>query len=278
MTSQPRTITTFLSDGTPEGVRIIDIEKTIVAVVVPRLALGQMQGRPEIKRPGLYFLISSDGDRAYIGETEGSYDRLKSHVKNKDWWNVAILIVHITDDGLDKSDIKQLEHLAISQAQNGSIKVENRVTPKSNTVRETRIHSLQNYLRDIQFILTFLNYDILAPQNKTQSETIWHCQSKLTDAKAVFRADQFVVLAGSRIDKSHTTSFAQGWPQQVTERQKLFDAKGIDRGDYVELTENVAFKSPNHAGHIVTGRSINAWTTWKNESGRTMHEAIRKNE
>ena len=64
---------------------------------------------------------------------------------------------------------------------------------------------------------------------------------------------------------------------RVVERQGIF-AKSTDHGDYVELTDNVALKSPNHAGHIVTGRAVNAWTTWKNSAGQTMDELMRRSE
>lgn len=44
------------------------------------------------------------------------------------------------------------------------------------------------------------------------------------------------------------------------------------------LTDDIAFKSPNHAGHIVTSRAVNAWTTWKNSAGQTMDEVMRSGE
>lgn len=278
MNNQPRRIETFLPDGTLEGVRIIDIESTIKAFVVPRLALGQIKDRPEIRRPGLYFLISSDSDRAYIGETDGSYDRLNSHIKNKAWWDVAVLIVHITDDGLDKSDVKYLESLAISQARSGSIKVENKTSPTPNTVRETRKHALQNYIQDVQFILTFLGYDILTSTAKTQPDTVWYCTSKKTHAKAVFKGDQFVILAGSRIDTLHTDAWARSHPSALKQREEILASRATITNGVATLTDNVAFRSANTAGGFAVGHNINAWVTWKNEAGQTMDEVKRRGE
>lgn len=273
-----RRIETFLLDGTLEGVRIVDVESTIQAFVIPRLALGQVKDRAEIRRPGLYFLISSDSNRAYIGETDGSYGRLVSHTKNKAWWDVAVLIVHITDDGLDKSDVKYLESLAIKQARDGSIKVENKTSPAPNTVRETRKHTLQNYTQDIQFILTFLGYDILTSIAKGQADTFWYCTSKKTHAKAMFKGDQFVILAGSRIDTSHTDTWAHSHPSALKQREEIFASRATIANGVATLTDNVTFRSPNTAGGFAVGRNVNAWVTWKNAAGQTMDEVMRRGE
>lgn len=139
------------------------------------------------------------------------------------------------------------------------------------------MHKLDKILDDTQLVLASLSYDILSTSDqKQQTEQIWYCKSKLTDAKAVYRGDQFVVLAGSLIDKSHSPSFEKSWPDQVVKRQGIFNHQAVDQGDYVELLSNITFKSPNQAGGIVTGRSINAWTTWKNAAGQTMDEVMRK--
>lgn len=277
MTS-PRRIETFLLDGTLEGVRIVDIESTIQAFVIPRLALGRVKDRVEIRRPGLYFLISSDSNRAYIGETDGSYDRLVSHTKNKAWWDVAVLIVHITDDGLDKSDVKFMESLAIKQARDGSIKVENKTSPAPNTVRETRKHTLQNYIQDIQFILTFLGYDILTSAAKVQPDTFWYCTAKKTRAKAMFKGDQFVILAGSHIDTAHTDTWARSHSSALKQREEIFASRATIANGVATLTDNIAFRSPNTAGGFAVGHNVNAWVAWKNEIGQTMDEVMRKGE
>jgi len=274
--SNRRRIEILLLDGTLEGVHMIDTESTIKAFVIPRLALGQLKHRAEIRRPGLYFLISSDSNRAYIGETDGSYDRLNSHIKNKAWWDVAVLIVHVTDDGLDKSDVKYLESLAISQARGGSIKVENKTSPAPNTVREARVHTLQNYIQDIQFILTFLRYDILTSPAKARADDYWYCTSKKTQAKAMFKGDQFVILAGSQIDVSHTDTWAHSHPSALKRREEVFSSRATVTNGIATLTDNVAFRSANTAGGFAVGHNVNAWVTWKNAKGQTMDEVMRK--
>ena len=276
--NSPRLIQTYLTDGTPEGIRIVDPEGDIEAYIIPRLKLSEAKSEPKLTQPALYILLNAEDNRAYIGESENFLSRASQHVAGKSWWSLAVAIVSKNND-LEKGDVKYLESLAVERARGGSVSIENSTIPPRNNIQRFKIHKLDKIIDDTQLVLTSLGYDVLSTANhEQQNDQIWHCRSKLTNAQAVFRADQFVVLAGSLIDKSHTPSFEKEYPYQVTERQELFVEKGIDHEDYVKLTENAAFKSPNHAGHIVTGRSVNAWTTWKNAAGQSMDEVMRRGE
>lgn len=277
MNSQPRLIQTYLLDGTLEGVRIIDCESTVKVFVVPRLMLGDVKHREELSWPALYILVSSDAARAYIGESENFYHRIKNHDQNKEWWDVAIAVVSTTND-LEKSDVKYLESLAVARAQEGSVPLENKTVPIKNNIHEFKLHKLQRILDDIQLMLTSLGYDILSsPQQKT--EQIWQCVSKKNILKAVFKGSSFVVLSGSVMDRQPSKGWTGYPPEQQAERKKLIATYETDpNSSTVTFTDNVSFKSPNHAGKILLGRSTNAWTTWKNEAGQTMDEVMRRGE
>jgi hypothetical protein len=272
--SQPRLIQTYLPDGTLEGIRIIELsDSSIKAFVIPRLQLKNAKVRDELLRPSIYFLVSSSDSLGYIGESENFFHRVKNHDQNKQFWDVAVAIVSTTNS-LEKSDVKYLESLAVERAQSGSMTIENKTVPIRNNVHEFKLHTLQKILDDTQLILTSLGYDILSsPDIK---EDIWFCRAKKTEARAQFRGDKFVILQGSKLDKTYAPSWAAGWPKSLAEREEIFAKYGRNLGDTVELTENVAFKSPNHAGGFATGHSINAWVAWKDESGQTMDEVMRK--
>lgn len=275
MISQPRLLQTYLLDGTLEGVRIIDCESTVKAFVIPRLKLSDVKDRQELSWPALYILVSRDSNQAYIGESESFYHRVKNHDQNKTWWDVAIAIVSTTNE-LEKSDVKYLESLSVERAQSGSVEVQNKVAPIRNNIHEFKLHKLQKIIDDIQLIMISLGYDIFSSP-KSKSEEVWFCDSKKTHAKAVFKGDKFIVLAGSMLDKSDAASWRRSSPDEVVERSELF-LRNEDLGDTVQLVENVEFRSPNHAGRIVNGRSVNAWTTWKNSTGQTMDEVMRRGE
>ena len=269
----PRLIQTFLLDGTLEGVRIIECESSIKAFVIPRIKINDVKARPELTQPALYFLVSADGKRGYIGESENFFHRIKNHDQEKQWWDVAVALVS-TSNTLEKSDVKYLESMAVELARGGSMEIENKIVPFRNNIHEFKQHSLEKILEDTQFILTLLGYDLLSSPER--EEEYWFCKTKHTNVKAAFRGDQFVVFAGSTLELSHTPSFEKGWPADVARRQKLIAEKCTVRENDALLDENISFRSPNDAGQIVTGRSINAWTTWKDVTGRTMDEVMRK--
>lgn len=155
------------------------------------------------------------------------------------------------------------------------MEVLNRTVPVRNTVHEFKVHGLQVILDDIALIAESLGFSFFTTA-KDERQTIWHAKAKLTNARAQFRGDQFVVLAGSVIDKTHAPAYEKYYPQAVQFRQEIFKRYGKDLGDVTELIQNVPLKSPNNAGGFVSGRSVNAWTFWKDTKGRTMDEVMRK--
>lgn len=272
----PRLIQTYLLDGTIEGVRIIELsESAIKAFVVPRIKLNDIKPREEINWPALYLLINSGDNQLYIGESEKFFDRVKNHDQSKGFWDLAIAIVSNTNS-LEKSDVKYLESLAVEKAQaTAAMEVLNKTIPSRNNVHEFKIHTLEKILEDTAMIAESLGFSVFATQ-QSNNEKIWFCKVKKTDVSAEFRGDKFVVLASSVIDKTYAPSWAKDWPKSLAERLELFAKYGNDQGDTVVLTDNIPFKSPNHAGGFVAGRSVNAWKTWKDAEGRTMDEVMRK--
>ncbi|MGD8373617.1 MAG: GIY-YIG nuclease family protein [Candidatus Woesebacteria bacterium] len=275
--NSPRLISTYLLDGSIEGVRIIELsESSIKAFVIPRIKLNDVKTRDEINWPALYLLINSGDNQLYIGESEKFYDRVKNHDQSKDFWDVVVAIVS-SNNSLEKSDVKYLESLAVKKAKTtAAMEVLNKTVPVRNNIHEFKIHSLEKTLEDVALIAESLGYSIFRSENITAAST-WYVKAKKTDAKAEFRGDKFVIIAGSKIDKSVALSFKKGWPKRYLEREEIL-TKAKDHGDHVVLLENIPFKSPNLASDFATGRSTNTWITWKNKDGKTMDEVIRKGE
>lgn len=271
----PRNIQTFLPDGTLEGVRIVELsESNVKAFVVPRIKLNDVSGRNEINQPALYFLISSEQNEVYIGESERFLNRIKNHDQSKDFWDIAIAVVSNTNS-LEKSDVKYLESLAVERAkQSAAMSVLNKTVPARNNVHEFKVHTLEKFLDDAAFVAKLSGFSIFV--EKQQAVSGWFCKSKLTDARAEFRGDKFVVLAGSVIDKSTAPRWEKSDPTAHIERVVRLAEHATEYGDTFVLDKDLIFRSPNHAGKFVTGRSVNAWITWKNSAGQTMDEVIRK--
>ncbi len=274
--AEPRLLQTYLLDGSIEGIRIIELsESSIKAFVIPRIKLNDIKSRDEINWPALYLLINSGENQLYIGESEKFYDRVKNHDQSKDFWDLAIAIVS-SNNSLEKSDVKYLESLAVEKAQaTAAMDVLNRTVPARNNVHEFKVHTLEKILDDAALIAENLGFSIFKTKEENKNN-LWYVKTKKTDARAEFRGDKFVILAGSIIDKTTAPSWRGHYTALNEERERIFTKHGSDNGDSVTLNENVSFKSPNLAGHFACGRSVNAWTTWKNEDGKTMDEVIRK--
>ncbi len=275
LNNKPRLIQTYLIDGTLEGIRIIDCETTVHAIVVPRVKLADAKLLNEALRPALYFLINSNGDKAYIGEAENFYNRVKNHDQNKDWWDVAVAIVSTTNE-LSKGDVRYLESLAVERAQNGSIEVENKVSPVLNNVSRFSVHKLQNILDDTELLLTSLNYDVLAAKQELNTDNIWYLFHKGIEAKAEYRGSQFVVLAGSEMHLEETSQWARDFPRMKIIRDELLEKKTKLHKDKATLQENTAFKSVSMAAGMIIGRHVNGWTAWRNKDDKTMDEVMRQ--
>lgn len=274
---KPRLIQTYLPDGSLEGIKVIELsESSIKAFVVPRIKLNDLKKRPEINQPSLYLLINSADNQLYIGESENFYHRVKNHDQSKDFWDLAIAIVSNTNS-LEKSDVKYLESLAVEKAQaTAAMQVLNRTVPARNNVHEFKVHTLEKTLEDAAMIAESLGFSIFASKKDAEEESVWYLSSKKKTAKAQFRGDKFIILAGSVIDKSFAPSWGEAFPKSLIEREDLLKSHGEDHGESVEITSNIAMRSPNHAGGFVTGRNVNAWISWKNSEGKTMDEIMRR--
>lgn len=272
----PRLIQTYLPDGTLEGLRIIELsDSQIKGFVIPRIKLNDAKERNELKQPALYLLINTGDNQLYIGESENFFDRIKTHDKLPGTWDIVLAVVSGTNN-LEKGDVKYLESLAVEKAkESAAMEVLNKTVPTRNNIHEFKLHTLQKILDDVALIAESLGYSIFSTKQDKAEET-WYCAVKKTDVKAQFRGDKFVILAGSLIDKTHAPSWGKEWPKALAEREEIIGKYGKDLGDVVELTENVAFRSPNHAGGFATGRSVNAWLTFTNAAGKTMDEIMRK--
>ena len=107
-----KTIQIFLPDGNPRSVKIAEItSRTIVAMLIPRSKFDYAVSRKELKNVGIYFLVGNPEEETktqlYVGEAEDCLTRLKQQNKDKEFWNIAIVIVSKTQF-FTKAHIKYL--------------------------------------------------------------------------------------------------------------------------------------------------------------------------
>lgn len=270
----------ILAPNEATGYKIIQLAGwTGTCFLVPRTELRELGKREEMKNPGVYFLFGendeSTNQKLYIGESEKIFNRILNHDANKNFWNVAIIF---TGD-LDKAKIKYLEFLSTSEAHSvNRFDLLNTISPKQNHLSEFDLVSTQDYFTKISYILTVFGYPVFQHIEKSIVTTqIYFLKIEGGNAKSQLLDDGSLnVLEGSLARIKETDTFPGSY---LTIRKKLIESGTLkDAGDkrFYVFTKNVLFKSPSSAAGVVTGRSINGWTAWKDEKGNSLDDNLRK--
>lgn len=231
---------------------------------------------------GVYFLLGEEyGENAvYIGKSEHVYKRVREHLSDQDklvirrpnfYWNIAILFVSKVQD-LHTARIQWLENETYCLAKkNGRYKVMNKQTPTRSGMADMEKESTEMFLTKIKLILENWGFPFLKPletqENKgTKEIALFTKNQKGASGKAIILEDEFIVLKGSRVTGSFTTST----PTCFIRKWEALNAKGVIKNNV--FVKNYPFTSPSTAGVVILGRNVNGRTVWKDENGRTLKE------
>ena len=88
-----QTVKIFLTEGNPTGLRTLELFNwNGKGVIIPRDRIESAIQREELKTQGVYILLGESEqaeEMIYIGESENISDRIKSHHKNKNFWDTS---------------------------------------------------------------------------------------------------------------------------------------------------------------------------------------------
>jgi len=273
-----RTISIYLPDANPQGIKICEFFDSIVkAVSIPRAKLDIGLKRSELEQPGLYFLVGEKDEvgkpKVYVGESEVLLTRLNKHNKEKDFWNQVICFVS-EKNNLNKAHIKYLENHACEQAKliNKCV-LENCNTPTRSSLTDQDRDFVLRFFDELKIIMATLGYPIFE-QVKRSKRNMYFCKSKDADAVGEYTEEGFIVNKGSKSNIKETPSIQQSIK---TFRANLIE-KGIlkeENGVYV-FQEDFTFSSPSMAASVVLARTANGWKLWKDKDGKTLDDIVRK--
>ncbi|WP_321417171.1 GIY-YIG nuclease family protein [uncultured Methanomethylovorans sp.] len=275
-----RTISIYLPDANPQGIKICEFFDSIVkAVSIPRAKLDDGLRRLELEQPGVYFLIGEKDEvgkpQVYVGESEILTIRLSDHHKKKDFWNQAICFVS-EKNNLNKAHIKYLENHACEQAKLiNKCTLENNNTPTKSSLTDQDRDFVLRFFDELKIIMATLGYPIFE-QTKKSKKHMYSCKSKDADAVGEYTEEGFIVNKGSKSNVTETASIHQS----VSSFRANLVEKGIlkeENGVYV-FQEDFTFSSPSTAAAVVLGRSANGWTSWKDKDDKTLDEVVRQKE
>jgi hypothetical protein len=266
----------FLVEGSPSGLVTAGVGQwTGQAIVVPRAKLDSFSARPDAQRPGVYVLAGPDPEKAdreriYVGEGETVLDRLKSHVREKDFWTKACVFTS-SDSSLTKAHVKYLESRLIQVGnERGRATMENAKASELPKLPEAHVSDMELFIERALVLLPVLGFDFTRPRAEVVAATTAESAKVPTfvfetkGAKALAREveGQFVVLKGS----TASSKPAESWKtyQEVYAQLKA-DGVLVPHASDTKLllfTDDFPFDSPSAAGSIVSGNNVSGRQAW----------------
>lgn len=281
----------FLVDGTPGGLTTAEITNWTGHVLQARRSdLAELLKRDEAQRTGVYLLLGDDEEaigetRCYIGEADVVADRLRSHNRDKPFWN-RVVVVTSKDMNLTKSHGRYLESRLISLAtQAGRVTLENGTAPPRPAMPEADASDMDEFVDQLQIVLPVLGVNAIrvrptraAPAGiaKSVESPVFHLRNAKfgVNARAQQIDGEFTMLSGSvviaswqAIGKAESTRRAYASYRAQHEQLQADGAIVVEAGA-ARFTRDVVFSSPSTAGAVALGRSCNGRIEWVSTDGQ----------
>lgn len=279
-----KTIKLFLIDGDTNGRLTCELSNwTGKAYKIPRNLIKTCSDRPELQTTGVYMLLNKNADvsekgQLYIGEAEDIFKRLTQHLKEKDFWNEAIVFIS-KDDNLNKAHIKYLENRLheISITAN-RFDLINSQKPTKSSISESDKAEMEEFLSNILTLINTLGYNAFEQIRQIDSKEQVDIEDDLFYISAVRGAngvgkatsEGFVIFENSQVANPVTNSY----PKTMQQLRDTLISEGviIKVQDKLILKHDHLFSSSSSAAMIIMGRSSNGLTEWKMKSGKTLQD------
>jgi len=280
-----RTVRMFMADGSAFGIRQCEIlNRTIQALAVSRGRLAELFAWPEVESAGVYFLFGRNEharQMAYIGEGQKVIERLKSHLREKAFWNEVVVFVN-KDENMNS---KYLEARLISDARSAQrYELDNGKIQEVPVLSRAETAAMEEMIPDIRLILGVLGYPILdpviAPSNTNAARPIsTDVEESVLNREFVFSGpsftararitdEGFVILKGS----SAAPEFRAGDVGYRMLRERLIEEGALKQSDgKLVFTRDVVTSSSSQAATIVAGGNRSGPGSWKSD-GKSLAE------
>ncbi len=279
-----KTIKLFLIDGDTNGRLTCELSNwTGKAYKLPRNLIKICTDRPEIQTTGVYMLLNKSADlsekgQLYIGEAENIFNRLTQHVKEKDFWNEAIVFIS-KDDNLNKAHIKYLENRLHDIASSANrYELINNQKPTQSSISESDKAEMEEFLSNILTLVSTLGYNafeqIRQVDTKTQTDNgedlFYISATRGANGIGKTTSEGFVVFENSQVADPITNSY----PKTMQKLRDTLISEGVivKENDKLIMKRDYLFSSSSSAAMIIMGRSANGLTEWKMKSGKTLQE------
>lgn len=271
-----KSIRLFLIEGIADGRWMCELSNwTGKAYKIPRNCVKESSDREELKNTGIYFLFGksdeTDTYRVYIGEAENIYERLLTHLKEKDFWHECVVFIS-KDNNLNKAHVKYLENRMYTIAKEaGRYQLENSNIPTQSSLSEADRAEMEEFINNAKLLLSAVGHKVLEataiPSKTNNAPEIFVFEGKDYKATGTTTADGFVVFKNSILSKKANSSLTKSL---LDKRNKLISENIIDSA--FTFTKDYIFSSPSTAASIISGNSTNGKTAWRNSQGMTLKD------
>lgn len=277
-----RTIKLFLIDGDTNGRLTCELSNwTGKAYKLPRNLIKICTDRPEIQTTGVYMLLNKSTDlskkgQLYIGEAENIFNRITQHVKEKDFWNEAIVFIS-KDDNLNKAHIKYLENRLHDIACSANrYELINNQKPTQSSISESDKSEMEEFLSNILTLVSTLGYNAFEQIRQADTKLLPDKEEDLfyisatrgANATGKTTSEGFVVFENSQVADPITNSYPK--TMQKLRDTLISDGVIVKENDKLIMKRDYLFSSSSSAAMIIMGRSANGLTEWKMKSGKTL--------
>lgn len=270
-----------ISSSTNELVKLIEINKNNIDKLLDINS----------KIQGLYFLVNycDNCKKIYIGESQDIADRMRDHIKNKDFAKVYIFWLQ---GDFNLSYWKYLEYYYIKKWENSDF-LENKKTQKEPDIDSFGKHKIGHYINIIDEFINFLNInewyknknnnlksnemeiDIIEPLNNFQSKIFYFDNSKLK-LQIINGKKEWLLLKGSEISINNLDENFYEKKEHLNKNSKYqkFMNSLIKNQNYkidnnkIILIDDLQISSCSLAAEIVRCyRAYDGWMEWKDQNG-----------
>lgn len=274
-----KNITIFFDDGTPDGIITANLPNLNgIYIKIPRTD-SQDREYGELDMADVYFLLFTDTedgqDAVSIGGAANLRKRISQYLqdyrsgKESFYWQNVIVFA---GSELNNTLIRYLEHhLTVRARAARRYRVLTKNTYSSSVIKRHEKAAMEEFMKNIDIILSALNYRILEPlpiSNDSVSDSPLLSMSVVSfhGSGYLTNDDKFLLLKGAVISPNESDSC----PKNVSKYRKAMIESG--KVDNWITTEDILLSSSSCAAAFVYGRPISGPRCWKNQEGISLSE------
>jgi len=248
-------IRTFLAEGTPDSLQIIEHSQWIGrGVVIPRAVFEQHSSRPELTGTGIYLLDGASPrtgcERVYIGQTSTLRDNME-RVQRKDFWT-RMIVFSAEGPRLHRAHTDYIEARLLEIArETKAAELDNTKEPAPAQLWESDRADADNFVDQVMLVAPTLGVRAFesVPAMARGGELV-RLTSNGANASGYGAGGRFVVQANSAASRQD----GPGCPGHVLDLRDSLVERGVlvEEGKQLKFTQAFAFASAQQAAQLVT--------------------------